>query len=114
MPPRDVAGDANAATVLSAVSGNGRDHWGVRILVVEDDVRMAAAIRRGLRFEGLIVDLAADGEQALGKVGAVEYDAVVLDVMLPGIDGFETCRQMRGEQLWVPVLMLTARDAVED
>ncbi len=84
------------------------------MLVVEDDVRMAAAIRRGLRFEGLIVDVAGDGEHAIGKVHAVEYDVVVLDVMLPGLDGFETCRRLRAERLWVPVLMLTARDSVED
>jgi two-component system, OmpR family, response regulator len=87
---------------------------GVRVLVVEDDVRMAAAIRRGLRFEGLVVDLAGEGGQALRMVGATEYDAVVLDVMLPDIDGFETCRRLRAQGLWVPVLMLTARDAVED
>ena len=86
----------------------------VRILVVEDDVRMAAAIRRGLRFEGLVVDLAGGGEQALGMVGATEYEAVVLDVMMPGFDGFETCRRLRAAGVWVPVLMLTARDAVED
>ena len=86
----------------------------VRVLVVEDDVRMAAAIRRGLRFEGLVVDVAADGEQALRTVGATDYDAIVLDVMLPGLDGFETCRRLRADGVWVPVLMLTARDAVED
>jgi len=84
------------------------------VLVVEDDVRMAAAIRRGLRFEGLVVDVAADGEQALRSVAATEYDALVLDVMLPGMDGFETCRRLRGRGVWSPVLMLTARDAVED
>jgi len=86
----------------------------MRVLVVEDDVRMAAAIRRGLRFEGLVVDLAGDGEEALRVIGATEYDAVVLDVMLPGLDGFETCRRLRAGRMWVPVLMLTARDAVED
>jgi len=86
----------------------------VRVLVVEDDVRMAAAIRRGLRFEGLVVDVAADGEQALRTLAAVGYDAVVLDVMLPGLDGFETCRRLRARGDWLPVLMLTARDAVED
>ena len=84
------------------------------MLVVEDDVRMAAAIRRGLRFEGLVVDVAADGEQALRTLAAVGYDAVVLDVMLPGLDGFETCRRLRARGDWLPVLMLTARDAVED
>jgi two-component system OmpR family response regulator len=87
---------------------------GVRVLVVEDDVRMAAAIRRGLRFEGLVADIAGGGEQALRMVGATGYDAVVLDVMLPDLDGFETCRRMRAEGVWVPVLMLTARHAVED
>ena len=75
---------------------------------------MAAAIRRGLRFEGLVVDLAGGGEEALRMAGAIEYDAVVLDVMMPGLDGFATCRRLRGERNWVPVLMLTARDAVED
>jgi len=84
------------------------------VLVVEDDVRMAAAIRRGLRFEGLVVDVAADGEQALRVIGSAEYDAIVLDVMLPGLDGFQTCRRMRERGVWSPVLMLTARDAVED
>jgi two-component system, OmpR family, response regulator len=91
-----------------------RHHASVRVLVVEDDVRMAAAIRRGLRFEGLVVDIAVDGEEALRKVGARGYDAIVLDVMLPGLDGFETCRRLRAHGDWVPVLMLTARDAVED
>ena len=84
------------------------------MLVVEDDAKMAAAIRRGLRFEGLIVDLASGGEQALGMAGATEYDAIVLDVMMPGLDGFETCRRLRADGVWAPVLMLTARHAVED
>jgi two-component system, OmpR family, response regulator len=86
----------------------------MRVLVVEDDARMAAAIRRGLHFEGLVVDLAGEGEQALRMIGATDYDAVVLDVMLPGPDGFETVRRLRAGGVWVPVLMLTARDAVED
>jgi two-component system OmpR family response regulator len=86
----------------------------VRVLVVEDDVKMAAAIRRGLRFEGLVVDVASGGEQALRMMGAGEYDAVVLDVMMPEVDGFETVRRMRADGVWVPVLMLTARHAVED
>ena len=86
----------------------------VRVLVVEDDVRMAAAIRRGLRFEGLVADLAGGGEEALRLVRATDYDAIVLDVMMPGLDGFETCRRLRASGVWAPVLMLTARDAVED
>jgi two-component system OmpR family response regulator len=99
---------------LSLLSGEARDDWPVRVLVVEDDVRMAAAIRRGLRYEGLVVDIAGDGEQALRTLGATDYDAIVLDVMMPGVDGFETCRRLRLDGIWVPVLMLTARDAVED
>jgi two-component system OmpR family response regulator len=84
------------------------------VLVVEDDARMAAAIRRGLRFEGLVVDVAPGGEQALRMAGATEYDAIVLDVMLPDLDGFETCRRLRASGNWVPVVMLTARHSVED
>jgi two-component system OmpR family response regulator len=84
------------------------------VLVVEDDVRMAAAIRRGLRFEGLVVDVAGGGEEALRKVGATDYDALVLDVLLPDVDGFETCRRLRDDGVWTPVLLLTARDSVED
>ena len=75
---------------------------------------MAAAVRRGLRYEGLVVDVAGGGEEALLRAGATDYDAVVLDVMLPDLDGFETCRRLRAQGLWLPVLMLTARDAVED
>jgi two-component system, OmpR family, response regulator len=86
----------------------------VRVLVVEDDVKMAAAIRRGLRFEGIVVDVAGAGEEAIRLVGATDYDAVLLDVMLPDVDGFETCRRLRSQGAWVPILMLTARDAVED
>jgi two-component system OmpR family response regulator len=86
----------------------------VRILVVDDDVKMAAAIRRGLRFEGLVADVASGGEEALRMVGATDYDAIVLDVMMPGVDGFETCRRLRAQGVWVPVLMLTARHSVED
>jgi two-component system, OmpR family, response regulator len=86
----------------------------VRVLVVEDDMKMAAAIRRGLRFEGIVVDLAEGGEEAIRLVGATDYDAVLLDVMLPDLDGFETCRRLRSRGIWVPILMLTARDAVED
>jgi two-component system OmpR family response regulator len=86
----------------------------MRVLVVEDEVKMASLIRRGLREEGLAADVATKGEDALWMVGSVEYDAIVLDVMLPGIDGFETCRRLRSGGLWAPIIMLTARDAVED
>jgi two-component system OmpR family response regulator len=86
----------------------------VRVLVVEDEPRMATLIRRGLTREGLAADVAGTGEDALWMSGAHEYDAIVLDVMLPGIDGFETCRQLRTNGDWTPVLILTARDSVED
>jgi two-component system OmpR family response regulator len=86
----------------------------MRVLVVEDELKMAALIRRGLREEGMSVDVTERGEDALWMAGSTEYDAIVLDVMLPGIDGFETCRRLRGDGVWAPVIMLTARDAVED
>jgi two-component system OmpR family response regulator len=86
----------------------------MRILVVEDEIKMASLLRRGLAEEGLAVDVAGSGEDALIRASATEYDAIVLDVMLPGISGFETCRQMREKGTWAPVLMLTARDSVED
>jgi two-component system OmpR family response regulator len=86
----------------------------VRVLIVEDDLRMASLIRRGLVKEGLAADVAPNGEEALLTSQAHPYDAIVLDVMLPGIDGFETCRRLRAADVWAPVLMLTARDSVED
>lgn len=87
---------------------------GVRILLVEDDERLAAAIRRALRSEGVVTEIVGRGGEAAGAVRAGEPDAVVLDVMLPDVDGFEVCRALRAEGVWVPVLMLTARDSVED
>jgi len=75
---------------------------------------MAAALRRALRAASVVADVAVKGEDAAWMVRAAEYDAVVLDVMLPGADGFETCRRLREEGVWVPIVMLTARDAVED
>jgi two-component system, OmpR family, response regulator len=86
----------------------------MRVLVVEDEPRMADVIRRSLAKAGLAADVAARGEEALGMAAAVDYDAIVLDVMLPGMSGFETCRSMRERGVWAPVLMLTAREAVED
>jgi two-component system OmpR family response regulator len=86
----------------------------VRVLIVEDELRMASLIRRGLQKEGAAVDVTPTGEDALVLAGAHEYDVVVLDVLLPGISGFETCRRLRAQRVWTPVLMLTARDAVED
>jgi two-component system OmpR family response regulator len=86
----------------------------VRVLIVEDEVKMAGLIRRGLREDGMSADVAVRGEDALWMAGSTDYDAIVLDVMLPGIDGFEVCRRLRDDGVWSPVLMLTARDAVRD
>jgi two-component system, OmpR family, response regulator len=86
----------------------------MRVLVVEDEIKMAGLLRRGLVEEGLAVDVAASGEDALARAAATDYDAIVLDVMLPGMSGFEACRRLRERGTWSPVLILTARDAVED
>jgi two-component system, OmpR family, response regulator len=86
----------------------------VRALIIEDELRMASLIRRGLTKEGLAVDVAKSGEDGLWMAQASDYDVIVLDVMLPGINGFETCRRLRTSGVWAPVLMLTARDSVDD
>ena len=86
----------------------------MRVLIVEDELRMASLIRRGLVNEGLAADVAGSGEDALWMAPAHDYDAVVLDVMLPDLDGFEVCRRLRAAGVWAPVLMLTARDSVDD
>jgi two-component system OmpR family response regulator len=86
----------------------------VRVLVVEDEVKLAGIVKRGMHARGLSADLARSGEDALWMAGSTVYQAIVLDVMLPGIDGFETCRRLREDEVWAPVLMLTARDSVED
>jgi two-component system, OmpR family, response regulator len=86
----------------------------VRILVVEDEPKMADVVARGLRYEGYAVDVSGDGDDALFHARVHDYDAIVLDLMLPGTDGFEVCRRLREEERWAPVLMLTARDQVDD
>jgi two-component system OmpR family response regulator len=86
----------------------------VRLLVVEDEARMAVLLRRGLAEEGYAVDLARDGPEGLWMAEENDYDAIVLDVMLPGMDGFEVCRRLRAGGRWSPVLLLTARDSVAD
>jgi two-component system OmpR family response regulator len=86
----------------------------MRVLVVEDEPRMASVIRRSLVREGLATDLAGNGDDALLKASTIDYDAIVLDVMLPGTSGFDVCRTLRERSIWSPVLMLTARDAVRD
>lgn len=86
----------------------------MRILVVEDERRVAAFIKRGLEEEHYAVDVAYDGEEALDWAAMADYDLIVLDVLLPKKDGFEVCRELRQRGNKVPILMLTARDAVED
>jgi two-component system OmpR family response regulator len=86
----------------------------MRLLVVEDDLRMAAMLQRGLAEDGYTVDVAGDGPGAVWQATEVAYDAIVLDLMLPGYDGFEVCRRLREAKRWSPVLMLTARDGVGD
>jgi two-component system OmpR family response regulator len=86
----------------------------MRVLVVEDEVKMAGLLKRGLEEEGYAVDTAADGREALWLGTENPYDAVILDLMLPDVDGFEVCRKLREAGRWSPVLMLTARDAVSD
>ncbi|MGI8920756.1 MAG: response regulator transcription factor [Solirubrobacteraceae bacterium] len=86
----------------------------MRVLIVEDNVKLAALVRRALRNDGLQAEVAINGEDALWMAAASEYDVILLDVMLPGIDGFETCRLLRDRDIRTPVLMLTARDAITD
>ena len=90
------------------------DNVGVRVLVVEDEARMADMLRRGLTRAGMAVDVTGAGADALWMAGSTPYDAIVLDVMLPDLDGFEVCRRLRADGVWAPILMLTARDAVAD
>ncbi len=86
----------------------------VRLLVAEDDPRMAALLERGLAQEGYAVDVVGTGTEALGLARENRYAAIVLDVMLPGCDGFTICRRLRATRLWTPVLMLTARTEIDD
>ncbi len=86
----------------------------MRVLVVDDELRLARALQKGLRAEGFAVDLAHDGVTGLASARAGGYDAVVLDVMLPRLSGYEVVRALRREQNWVPVLMLSAKDGEHD
>ncbi|HEX2427313.1 MAG TPA: response regulator transcription factor [Gaiellaceae bacterium] len=86
----------------------------MRILVVEDEVKMAGLLHRGLSEDGHVVDVARHGDDAVWMGQVVEYDAIVLDLMLPGLDGVGVCRRWRESGVWSPVLMLTARDTIED
>ena len=86
----------------------------MRLLVIEDSAKMADLLRRGLSEQGYAVDIAANGVDGVWLATEIAFDVIVLDVMLPDIDGFEVCRQLRQAERWAPVLMLTARDDVAD
>jgi DNA-binding response OmpR family regulator len=86
----------------------------MRLLLVEDDSKISRFLLKGLREDQHVVDLAEDGPSGLDQAGAMDYDAVVLDLMLPGLDGFELCRQLRTQRIDTPVLVISARDAVRD
>jgi two-component system, OmpR family, response regulator len=86
----------------------------MRILVVEDEVKMAGLLHRGLTEDGHVVDVARRGDDAVWMGQVVDYDAIVLDLMLPGLDGVGVCRRWRESGVWSPVLMLTARDGIQD
>src|SRR5262245_53296843 len=99
---------------LSSRSHLRADNVRMRILVVEDELKMAAVLHRGLAEEGHVVDVARSGDDGVWMAQATDYDAIVLDLMLPGLDGVEVCRRWRENGVWSPVLMLTARDTIED
>ena len=86
----------------------------MRVLVVEDEVRQAAALKRGLEAEGFAVDVASTGTDGLWLATEQPYDVIVLDVMLPGLNGYKVCAELRAKQIWTPVLMLTAKDGELD
>jgi two-component system OmpR family response regulator len=86
----------------------------VRVLLVEDEIRLAEHVRRGLAAEGFVVDVVHDGAEGLFKAQVSGYDVVVLDIMLPGLNGYEVCRRLRASGVWSPVLMLTAKDGEYD
>jgi two-component system OmpR family response regulator len=95
-------------------SGSAANLRPTRLLIVEDDPRVADMLRRGLAEDGYLIDVARDGNEALDRALSFEYDAIVLDLMLPGVDGYEVCRRLRAEKRWSPVLMLSARTEVTD
>ena len=85
----------------------------MRVLVVEDETKLASLLREGLRRQGVGVDVATTGDEALVRATITDYDVILLDVMLPGVDGIEVCRRLRAMEVWSPTLMLTALDDVE-
>lgn len=95
-------------------AANDRSETMARVVVVDDDEALRNAVRRALRLEGYDVELAADGEEALARLAAVNADLVVLDILMPGVDGVTVCRRLRESGDRTPILILTARDAVSD
>ena len=86
----------------------------MKLLMVEDDVKVASAVARGLRAEGFTVEVAADGDEGLWRATEGRYDLILLDVMLPGVNGYRLCAELRRQGDWTPILMLTAKDGDED
>jgi two-component system OmpR family response regulator len=86
----------------------------VRVLVVEDDPKLGPVLVRGLATDAIAADLVTTGREAIIRAGATDYTVIVLDVMLPDLDGFQVCRALRDDNTFAPVLMLTARDAIDD
>ncbi len=91
-----------------------RDSDGVKVLLVDDEPRLVDAVQRGLAAEGFQVDVARDGEQGLWMAREGSYDVIVLDIMLPKLNGYRVCQSLRDEEIWTPVLMLTAKDGEHD
>ncbi len=93
---------------------NGRVGNTVRVLMVEDEVRLASTVSRGLVAEGFVVDIVHDGAEGLSEALAKDYDVIILDIMLPSMNGYDICRALRESNVWTPVLMLTAKDGEYD
>src|SRR5215510_767221 len=106
-PPR-AAASGNRVSISRTGGGS------MRVLVIEDDRKVASFIQTGLQQEGYAVDVLHDGNNAGDQAGAVDYDAVVLDLMLPGRSGFQVLRDIRARKPSLPVLILTAKDSLEE
>jgi len=105
----------HAEGVFSGRAGSaGGQNGGMRILVVEDEERIADAVKRGLEAEGFAVDVAGNGTDGLWLATETDYDAIVLDIMLPGVNGLRICKTLRDKRIWTPILMLTAKDGELD
>ena len=111
LPPRLwCSGLCRSARSFREDSAGSRDNRRMRVLVVDDEVRLARSLRVGLEAEGFAVDVAHDGTDGLWLARENTYDVIVLDLMLPGINGYKVCETLRDEQDWTPILMLTAKD----